>query len=375
VKELTILHQTARLLQNEARPAAELMEEIVALLPAAWQYPEVTAAAIRFRDISVMTRNYQECSWMQRASFKTRGGDVGEIVIAYTEEKPVEVEGPFLAEERDLIESLAEMLRAYFQHKLADEELHAARADLERQVEARTEDLRRLAAELSLAEARERREIAVDLHDHIIQQFAFIKLRTQQFHGDAVFCGFERNLEEIVGLVDAAIRHTRQLTFEISSPILYELGLPAALEWLGEQFEKQHRMKVRVKTNGHLPELSEAVRVTLFKCVQELLTNAAKYSQAKAIGVKLGLKEGNLEIEVADNGVGFDSKGLKSPSDGKGGFGLFSIRERLCYFGGGMEITSAPGKGTTVKLEMPLNSQDSGLWRNDDGRSTTIVSL
>ena len=206
---------------------------------------------------------------------------------------------------------------------------------------------------MSLAEERERREIAADLHDHIIQEFAFIKLRIEQFRGDAVFCGFERNLDEIVRLLEGTIRHTRQLTFEISPPILYELGLPAALEWLAEQYEQRHKLNIKVNAPRLDMKLPEAVRITLFKCVQELLTNAAKYAAATLINVNLRTQPGRLVLEVADDGCGFEVKELEASAGGHQGFGLFSIRERLKSFGGAMTLNSAVGRGTTVRLSVP----------------------
>jgi signal transduction histidine kinase len=382
VKELTALHRTARILQVEGRAEGDVVREIVGLLPAAWQYPEITAARIRFQDVSEATTGFHETEWMQTARFATRAQDEGTIEVVYLEARPVEAEGPFLAEERDLIESLADMLGSYFQHQLADREVKAAQDNLEKQILARTEELRatndklaqevaehrearqqiedyqqrlrQLANELTLADERQRREIAVDLHDHIIQEFAFIKLRIQQFRGDAVFCGFEQNLEDIISLLEGAIQHTRQLTFEISTPILYELGLAAALEWLAEQYEKRHKLKIKLKLRAVPKNLPEAVSVTLFKCVQELLTNIVKYAHASSATITLKCEYRELWIEVNDNGKGFDVNVLSASRDPKRGFGLFSIRERLKNFGGEMALQSTPGKGTTVRLSVRL---------------------
>jgi signal transduction histidine kinase len=381
IKELTALHRTARLLQDVTRPEQEIMQEILALLPRAWQYPEITEACIRFDDLVVTTPGFRPTAWTQTARFVTRAQQAGEIQVAYLEERPPETEGPFLAEERDLIESLADMLGSYFQHKLADRAVEQAYGRLEQLVAARTAELlsanrqleqeieqhraarrqieeyqqrlRQLATDLSLAEERERREIAADLHDHIIQEFAFIKLRIEQFRGDAIFCGFENNLNEIVRLLEGAIQHTRQLTFEISPPILYELGLPAALEWLAEQYEKRHQLNIGVNAQRLEMKLPEAVRITLFKCVQELLTNAAKYAAATLIKVNLQMDSGRLLLEVSDNGCGFDVRKLEASSGVHKGFGLFSIRERLKSFGGMMTLESAVGRGTTVRLSVP----------------------
>jgi signal transduction histidine kinase len=375
VKELTALHRTARILQDETRPSRDVVREIVALLPAAWQYPEVAEARIRFQDISEATPRFRETAWMQTARFVTRSQDEGVIEIAYLEERLPEDEGPFLAEERDLIESLADMLSSYFQHQLADKEIQAARDNLEELVRTRTEDLarevlehrnarlqieeyqnrlRQLATELTLTDERQRREIAVDLHDHIIQEFAFIKLRVLQFRGDAIFCGFERNLDEIVSLLESAIQHTRQLTFEISTPILYELGLSEALEWLAEQYENRHKLKIKLKLHDKPKQIPEAVRVMLFKCVQELLTNVVKYAHASLVTITMKCEYKQLWIEVADNGSGFDVQHLETTGNPHHGFGLFSIRERLKYFGGEMNLQSAIGKGTTVGLSVRL---------------------
>ena len=375
VKELTALHRTARILQDDRRSDGEVLREIVWLLPAAWQYPEVTEARIRFDDLTEATPRFRETPWTQMAQFTARSTHRGSIEVAYLEERPPEAEGPFLAEERDLIESLADMLGSYFQHQLAGREIQAAQENLERLIAARTEELarevaehrearrqiedyqdrlRRLATEMALNDERRRREVAVDLHDHIIQEFAFIKLRIQQFRGDAIFCGFERNLDEIVSLLEGAIQHTRVLTFEISTPILYELGLPAALEWLAEQYEKRHKLKIKLNLEGNSASLPEAVRVTLFKCVQELLTNIVKYAQASRVTLTMKHEAKHLWIEVADNGCGFDATKLEAAGNAEHGFGLFSIRERLKYFGGEMLLRSVIGKGTTVRLSVRL---------------------
>jgi signal transduction histidine kinase len=382
IKELTALHKTARILQNETLSPREVLQAVLSLLPPAWQYPEITQARICYRELNVTTSGFCQTAWIQSASFSTHAQHEGKIEIAYLEERPPEVEGPFLAEERELIESLADMLGSYFQQKATEQELQAAHDNLEQLVQQRTNELQRtneklaeeivqhnqarqrieeyqdklrqLATEFSLAEARARREIAVDLHDHIIQEFAFIKLRILQFRGDAVFCGFEKNLEEIITLLEKAIQYTRNLTFEISTPILYELGLPAALEWLAEQYETRHKLPVVVKSQKLSIKLPEAIRVTLFKCVQELLTNAVKYAQAEHVTVSLNLKSNVLSVEVADNGCGFDLKQMESTGATQTGFGLFSIRERLRFFGGELHLQSTIGKGTTAILSVPV---------------------
>ncbi|MCU0611134.1 MAG: sensor histidine kinase [Candidatus Eisenbacteria bacterium] len=359
VKELTALHRTAGILQDQSKSAKDVLSEVAALLPPAWQYPEVAVARVRFDQLEARTDGFRVTDWRQATSFVVRGGQSGEIEVCYLEPRPLAEEGPFLKEERDLIESLAEMLRSYFQHLLADEDLRRVRSELEHVVEARTAELRetntslrRLASELSLAEARERRRIAADLHDHIGQALAFIKMSMGQLRGNAIFCGFEDKFDEIATLLDQTIRYTRNLTFEISPPALYELGLEAAIDGLAARFQNKHKLLVRIETDPEVGPLGNDVIVLLYKSVQELLTNVKKHAGAGVCAVRVGREGEFVRVEVEDDGCGFDA-GTPACCGAGDHFGLFNIRERIHYLGGVMEIRSAPGTGTTVVLLTP----------------------
>jgi PAS domain S-box-containing protein len=129
VKELTALHATSRLL-NEPGTPGELLARIITLLPPAWQYPDITGARIATGDIDVRTEGFELTPWVQRADFTTSNGRTGTIEIVYREARPSAAEGPFLAEERNLIQSLAGMLRAYFERVQAEEDrVNLARAE------------------------------------------------------------------------------------------------------------------------------------------------------------------------------------------------------------------------------------------------------
>jgi signal transduction histidine kinase len=385
VKELTALHKTARIIQNQTKSPDEIICEVIMLLPPAWQYPEITSARIRFMSYDVVTPDFQETEWKQAAVFLTHGGQKGSIEIFYAEERPPEDEGPFLREERELIESLAEMLRSYFEHLLSDQALRSARDNLEKEVRARTADLQRanealqaqileyrnaqkrieafqiqlrqLAAELSLAEARERHAIADDLHDHIGQALAFIKMNISQFRGNAIFCGFETNIENIMSFLDQTIRFVRNMTFEISPPILYELGLEAALEWLSERYQNQHGIDIKIKKLKPLGSMADDIMITLFKSTQELLTNAVKHSGAGNIVISTLGSESEVEIKITDDGCGFDIGILESGLTQNDRFGLLNIKIRMGYLGGAAIFQSVPRKGTTVTLTVPRNSK------------------
>jgi signal transduction histidine kinase len=226
----------------------------------------------------------------------------------------------------------------------------------ESQVAAYQGNLRSLASSLSLAEERERRRLAVYLHDQIGHTLALanIKLGELQKSLPSHYPGFPTGeLEKTGSLLEQAISETHSLTFKISSPILYELGLEAALEWLTEQVQKDQGISSRFLSDGQPAPLDEDVRVLLFQAVNELLVNVVKHAQANNVEVSLRREGENLKVEVGDDGVGFQMP----QSDFRReycGFGLFSIRERLRPWGGTLEVQSEPGAGTHVILTVPL---------------------
>jgi PAS domain S-box-containing protein len=123
VKELTALHRAARILQNEKQATAEWLQQLVNVLPSAWQYPEITAARIQLGELELATANFKPTPWMQRADFSVAEGLQGAIEVLYLEERLTEQEGPFLTEERNLIDSLAEMLRVAIERRQVQERL------------------------------------------------------------------------------------------------------------------------------------------------------------------------------------------------------------------------------------------------------------
>ncbi len=215
--------------------------------------------------------------------------------------------------------------------------------------------LRRLASELSLAEARERRAIAADLHDHVGQALAFINVKLMRLQGNSVFCGFESDLTDILTLLRQTIRYTRDLTVEISPPVLFELGLLPALEWLAEETECKFGLQTEVSEIGERRELVEDVKIILFKAAQELMANTIKHAEATKLIFRTQWQETDLTMIVEDNGRGFDTDILSQQAPAVDGFGLFSIRERLSSVNGSMQVESSRRRGTRVIITMPLD--------------------
>jgi PAS domain S-box-containing protein len=226
------------------------------------------------------------------------------------------------------------------------------RAELE--VQTHREQLRLLASELSLTEERERRRLATDLHDSIGQALAMCKLKLDELRSQASSEVLANDCSHISTLLDQAIQGTRSLTFELSPPVLYELGLEAALESLVEKMQQANGIPIRLSGHGGPKPLSEDTAVLCFRAVQELLVNVIKHARARKIEVSIGRDRGRIRVTVADDGIGFDASETISRKGGKRGFGLFSIKERLQHLGGSLKVDSKPGQGTRITLSAPL---------------------
>lgn len=388
IKELNALHRTARILQRPNLRPKQALAKLVSIIPAAMQYPEVTAARIRSGGTSVCSLGFRRTKWALKKKFRSAPGIEGTIEVVYLKKRTKTHEGPFLIEERALIESLAEMLESYFARNYSEERLLESKRDLQDRVAVRTKELtklnralkdevaerrrsereirqyqrqlRSLASELSLAEERERRAIAADLHDHIGQALAVIKLKFLQLHCNSVLCKFKDSIEDIRVHLDEAIETTRSITFELSPPVLYELGLLPALQWLAEESQRKCRISVEVTTEGEERRLADETKATLFKSARELLFNAAKHARVSQVWVRLVWEKHYIKIEVRDNGIGFDASRLLPIDIKRSGFGLFSVKERMGYIGGRLEIDSMPGRGARATLVAPLGARTEG---------------
>jgi PAS domain S-box-containing protein len=218
------------------------------------------------------------------------------------------------------------------------------------------EKLQSLASELSLVEERERRSIATDLHDQIGQTLSVIKMRCFELRDNLREPNLLRQIDEIKELVKQTIQDTRSLTFELSPPVLYELGLVAAIDWLAEQFQLKHHLKCTVESDNKPKNLSQDIEIVLFRSVRELLINIVKHAQANRVKITIRVNKKNLRVRVTDDGIGFKQETQTTRAYQDKQFGLFNITERIRHLGGRLEMDSQKGKGTMVTLVAPLKS-------------------
>jgi signal transduction histidine kinase len=152
-------------------------------------------------------------------------------------------------------------------------------------------------------------------------------------------------------LLAQSLESTRTLTFDLSPPILYDLGLKAALSWLAEDLEQRFGLVVTLRMDESPTPLAEESAALVFRAVRELLINVLKHAQSSEAELAVASAGGALKISVQDRGVGFDPA---TPRSGNGGFGLLSVREQIARLGGSVEVVSALEQGTRITISVPL---------------------
>lgn len=234
--------------------------------------------------------------------------------------------------------------------KQADAALREVLNQLEKRVLDRTEEVRRLAVEATLAEERERQAIARDLHDDIGQRLHVIRLKLDTIARKQP--GIGDDIAELRTLVTEASGTVRSLTSQLSPPVLRKLGIAAALHWLADEMARQYGLTVAFEPGEVHARLSQAQSSILFRAARELLINVVKHSGAHLARLDLTQADGTLVLSVEDAGTGMDEMG--DIPIATNGFGLASIRERMAFLGGRVEIARPPAGGLRVTLTLPL---------------------
>ncbi|MCH7559446.1 MAG: PAS domain S-box protein, partial [Planctomycetes bacterium] len=215
--------------------------------------------------------------------------------------------------------------------------------------------LKAMASEMLLTEERERQRLAVGLHDEVCQKLVFTKLALEssmQLVSDSKVLA---SLRIACGAIGETIEQADSLTFELSNPVLRQLGFVIALEkYLTEEIRQKHGIAFELEGDEQLSALPDEIKNCLFRVTRELLTNVVKHAHARKIRVSVRKACGQIRVSVQDDGAGFEESQAGSKVSQTTRFGLFSIREQLEYLGGYLEIESEPGRGTTVTAVVPI---------------------
>jgi len=209
--------------------------------------------------------------------------------------------------------------------------------------------LEQLSAKLVAAQEEERRSISRELHDEIGQTLSAVlvdaaNLATRIPPDDAEG---RRYLENIRNLADSSVNSIRNIALLLRPSMLDDLGLIPALEWQAREVSRRSGIKIKVVDENVSDALPDNVRTTVYRVVQEALRNIASHSGATSASVNVRQEGGRLILIVEDNGRGFDPSRTR-------GLGLLGIEERVKQLGGHLDIKSEPGKGTTLRVEMPV---------------------
>jgi PAS domain S-box-containing protein len=214
--------------------------------------------------------------------------------------------------------------------------------------------LRQLVVELSETEDRERQRLADLLHDDLQQMLVgvgfHLQMAQKRCEGDSKCASL---LSESRQLLSEVIEKSRNLSHELSPATFRTQGLRGGLQWLAKQMERQHRLQVQTQVSGDVDEMSEPIRILLYKAIREMLFNIVKHAEVDRAAVLVARKQDHAEVVVQDHGMGFDVDAVLENKSGRG-LGLFNIRERLNLLGGHLDVESTKGEGSRFRLVVPL---------------------
>jgi PAS domain S-box-containing protein len=246
-------------------------------------------------------------------------------------------------------------------------------ARLFEQVQGARQRLQTLSRQLLVAQEEERRAVARELHDEIgqtltglVMHLGMAKSLLQKSAGPV------RNiLEQSEALIQDILERARAIIAGLRPQALDDLGLVPALRRFGEEFQEKSGVTVKIKTDHLTQRLPAPIEVALFRIVQEALTNVQKHAQAHQVNIALRREDEQIVLSVQDDGIGFEQRATRSSANDDmlleggwtipyGHFGLLGIQERAVQLGGRLQITSAPGQGMTLRVELPLSEAKEG---------------
>jgi len=263
----------------------------------------------------------------------------------------------------DIVSTLINFTWDIVNNKLKEVALEEANVALEKRVMERTsaleqahEQMKKVSFELVWAEEKERERIAAELHDRVGQSLLLAKMKLDALLETVATAVCRDAVEAAATLLESSIHDIRSLTFRMRPPILDTAGIETTLEWLCSSISDDYDLKVDFNSDGRHRNLSAEVRYSLYQAVRELLLNVAKHAQTTTAQLRVKSAGSNFEIEIIDNGVGFNRTGSSLKHMRNGGYGLYNVQQRIERLDGSMAIESAPGKGTKVTITVPLTA-------------------
>ncbi|MFW5691557.1 MAG: HAMP domain-containing protein, partial [Chloroflexota bacterium] len=201
------------------------------------------------------------------------------------------------------------------------------------------------------AQENERKRIARELHDSTSQSLTSLLVGLQNLKHEHDAEKFDCHIDDLRTVIGATLDEVRALAWQLRPSVLDDLGLVSALDHTLQEFQRRYGLSVDFVASGLNGRLPMEIETTVYRVVQEGLTNIARYAQARSVSVTITLRRGRLRVIVEDDGVGFDVDAVRGRSES---LGLQGIQERASLLGGSLAIESAPGKGTSLFIEIPV---------------------
>ena len=217
-------------------------------------------------------------------------------------------------------------------------------------------NLQSLSNELAMAEEKAKRRLAITLHDKLGQSLVLANFKSSELKKIVKNSEHKKMLNEISDFLEDAINESRNITYELSPPVLYEMGLVPAISWRLDEIEKNNKIKTTLINQSKSYDIRKRDKIILYRSINELLQNVLKHSNANSINVSFRLLSNNYRIIIADNGIGFDLEAMIDQALSQKKFGIFSIMERIKYIGGNVVIDTKPRKGTKITINLPIKN-------------------
>ena len=347
VKELDCLYEITRLSQRHDWALEEILSGVCGIVARAWQYPEIACVKVTVGGRSFTTPTARRPVAKQSSPIRIHGEVVGHIEVGYCSQRPPCDEGPFLCEERHLLDAVADHLGRIIE----------ARENEER--------LRQLSQELIKAQEHERQRIARELHDDVGQTLSVTRMHLEGLlpllgSGDRdALCGVREKVQECSTRLGTSIMALRDLAYNLLPPALSQLGLAETACRLCEDMSARHGITITFFADGmEALRLPFEVSINLYRVLQEGLANACRHGNCSNIAVRLLASYPHCLLHIADDGHGFDPEVRLPQALAEKHMGIWSMRERIRLLGGRFTLRSRPGKGVRIKVEVPVKGQD-----------------
>ncbi|WP_043631451.1 sensor histidine kinase [Desulfovibrio sp. TomC] len=342
IKELDCLYEITRLSQRQDTALDDILAGACSVAARAWQYPAVTCVRVTIGGRNRATANWRRPVARQESPIRIQGESVGRIEVGYLDKCAEADEGPFLREERHLLDAVADHLGRIIEARKAEEQVL------------------RLSRELIRAQETERQRIARELHDDVAQNLSLVRLSLDRLAvvpeaGVNPGSDCRDAIQESSARLGAAIASLRNLASDLLPPALDRLGLAEAASNLCRETAVRTGLVVEFSADGlEVARVDFETGLNLYRVLQEALANACRHSRCSRIVVRLIASHPLLLLRVDDDGMGFEPEVRLAEALGQKRMGLWSMGERVRLLGGRLRIRSRPGQGVRIKAEIPL---------------------